>query len=62
MKKINIAIIGSTGNVGREILKILVERKFPFGKIELLASEKSVGKKINFHKKKIDWSKKFRRF
>ena len=52
MKKINIAIIGSTGNVGREILKILVERKFPFGKIELLASEKSVGKKINFQKKK----------
>ena len=52
MKKINIAIVGSTGNVGREILKILVERKFPFGKIELLASEKSVGKKISFHKKK----------
>ncbi len=52
MKKINIAIVGSTGNVGREILKILIERKFPFGKIELLASEKSVGKKINFQKKK----------
>ncbi len=52
MKKINIAIIGSTGNVGREILKILVERKFPFGKIELLASARSVGKKINFQKKK----------
>ncbi len=52
MKKVNIAIIGSTGNVGREILKILVERKFPFGKIELLASARSVGKKINFQKKK----------
>ena len=30
MKKTNIAIVGATGNVGREILKILYERKFPF--------------------------------
>ena len=62
MKKINIAIVGSTGNVGREILKILVERKFPFGKIELLASEKSVGKKINFQKKKSIEVKKLEGF
>ena len=52
MKKYNIAIVGATGNVGREILKILVERKFPFKRIELLASEKSVGIKIPFLKKK----------
>ena len=52
MKKYNIAIVGATGNVGREMLKILVERKFPFKRIELLASEKSTGSKIPFLKRK----------
>ena len=52
MKKYNIAIVGATGNVGREMLKILVERKFPFKRIELLASEKSTGTKIPFLKRK----------
>ena len=35
MKKYNIAIIGATGNVGREILNILEFRKFPINKYNL---------------------------
>ena len=53
MKKYSLAIIGATGNVGREILNILTERNFPLRNIEVLASEKSKGKILNFGKKKL---------
>jgi aspartate-semialdehyde dehydrogenase len=43
-----IAIIGATGIVGREIIKILWERKFPVEKIFPLASFRSVGKKLKY--------------
>jgi len=47
-KKYNIAVVGATGNVGREIINILEQREFPIDKLFLLASSKSKGKKINF--------------
>ena len=46
--KINLAILGATGNVGRMFLQILEERNFPFESLKLLASEKSAGKKVKF--------------
>ena len=48
----NIAIVGATGNVGKEIISILGERNFPINNIYALASKQSVGKKIsiNLHK------------
>lgn len=49
MKKVNLAIIGATGAVGREMLKILAERNFPIGELKLLASSRSAGKKIEFN-------------
>ncbi len=48
MKKVNVAIIGATGAVGREMLKVMEERNFPIGELRLLASARSVGKKIEF--------------
>ena len=45
-----IAIVGSTGLVGREILKVLEERNFPVTEFIPVASERSVGKKIIFKK------------
>ena len=48
MKKYNIAIVGATGNVGREILNILDFRKFPTNNIFAVASSKSEGTKINY--------------
>ena len=44
----NVAILGATGAVGREMLKVLEERNFPVGKLKLLASERSVGKLLPF--------------
>ena len=48
-----ISILGATGNVGREFLSIIEERKFPVDELFLLASSKSEGKKLSFGKKKI---------
>lgn len=51
--KYNVAIIGATGVVGREMIEILEERNFPIGELRLLATEKSVGEEITFQKKNI---------
>ena len=48
MKRFNTAIVGATGAVGQEFLKLIEERNFPFGELKLLASSRSAGKKINF--------------
>ena len=50
---IKVSILGATGNVGREFLSIIEERKFPVEELFLLASHKSEGKKILFGKKEI---------
>jgi len=44
----NLAIAGVTGAVGREFLKILEQRVFPFDSAKMLASSRSAGKKIEF--------------
>ena len=41
MRSYNIAVVGATGNVGREILNILDQRKFPVNNLYALASKKS---------------------
>ncbi len=51
--KYNVVIMGATGAVGEEMLKILEERKFPVEKLVLLASARSVGRKYNFHGREI---------
>jgi aspartate-semialdehyde dehydrogenase len=48
MRTKNIAIVGATGAVGVEILRVLERRSFPVGKLKLLASERSVGKTLDF--------------
>jgi len=48
MKKQNVAIVGATGMVGRTFIQILEERDFPIAGLKLLASQKSVGQKIQF--------------
>ena len=44
----NVAIAGATGAVGREFLKLMEARDFPINNLKLLASERSVGKKLEF--------------
>ena len=43
-----IAVVGATGNVGREMLNILAERQFPVDEIVALASRRSLGTEISF--------------
>ena len=43
-----VAVVGATGNVGREMLEILAERRFPAGEVVALASERSAGDEIPF--------------
>ncbi len=49
----NVAILGATGAVGTELLALLEERKFPLGKLKVLASERSAGKSIVFAGKEL---------
>jgi len=46
MKGYKVAIVGATGLVGLEFIKVLEQRNFPADSIQLLASERSVGKKL----------------
>ena len=48
MKTYTVAILGATGAVGQEMIKILQERNFPVGRLIPLASERSAGKTLKF--------------
>ena len=48
MKQYTVAILGATGAVGQEMMKILEERNFPVGKLVPLASARSAGKQLKF--------------
>ena len=43
-----VAVVGATGNVGREMLNILDERKFPIDEIHAIASRRSLGREVSF--------------
>jgi aspartate-semialdehyde dehydrogenase len=47
-KKFNVAVAGATGAVGNQMISCLEERKFPINSIKLLASSRSVGRKIDY--------------
>ncbi|AFD09459.1 aspartate-semialdehyde dehydrogenase [Solitalea canadensis] len=47
-----VAVVGATGLVGTKMLQVLAERNFPVSELILVASEKSVGKEIEFKGKK----------
>ena len=52
-QKFNIAVVGATGNVGREIISILEQRDFPIDQLFLLASSRSKGQTITFQEKEL---------
>ena len=53
MKLYTVAVLGATGAVGQEMIKILQERNFPVGKLVPLASARSAGKKLLFKGKEV---------
>ncbi|WP_375264833.1 aspartate-semialdehyde dehydrogenase [Planktotalea sp.] len=48
-----VVVVGATGNVGREMLNILDERKFPVDELAVLASRKSMGTEVSFGEKTL---------
>ena len=48
MKTYNVAIVGATGAVGTEMIRVLEGRDFPVGELRLLASKRSAGKELQF--------------
>jgi len=53
-KKYNVAVAGATGAVGGAMLDVLERRNFPLDELRLLASERSVGKKLKFQDREIE--------
>ncbi len=53
-KLYNVAIVGATGAVGQNMLKLLEERDFPINKLSLLASKRSVGMKVKFKDEELE--------
>lgn len=45
---LSVAIVGATGAVGQELLRVLEQRRFPVGRLKLLASSNSAGKRMTF--------------
>lgn len=54
MKECNVAIVGATGVVGEEMLRVLEQRNFPVKNLKLLASAKSKGARLTFRRTGID--------
>jgi len=53
-KSFDIAVVGATGVVGETLLEILAKRRFPVGEVYALASERSVGKDVQFGRRTLD--------
>ena len=53
MKKYKVGILGASGAVGREMIKVLEERNFPIDTLRLFASARSVGKTVSFKGEEI---------
>ena len=53
-RQYNVAVVGATGIVGAEFLKIVAERRFPLKGLKLLATERSAGRRIVFGEGEIE--------
>jgi aspartate-semialdehyde dehydrogenase len=56
-KSYNVAVVGATGIVGEEFLRILAKRRFPLRSLKLLASERSAGKRLSFGEQQLSVEK-----
>ncbi len=50
---LHVAIVGATGAVGIELMKVLARRAFPVGRLTLLASARSAGKTLEFQGEQV---------
>ena len=54
MKEYEIAIVGATGLVGQEFIKVLVQRNFPMNSVHLFASDRSAGRRLVVNQQEIE--------
>lgn len=54
IRKYRIAIVGATGLVGQEFIKVLEQRDFPLSSVHLFASNRSVGKKLFVNHREVE--------
>jgi aspartate-semialdehyde dehydrogenase len=54
MKEYNVAIVGATGLVGQEFIKVLVQHNFPMKSVHLFASDRSAGKRLMVNQEEIE--------
>jgi aspartate-semialdehyde dehydrogenase len=54
MKEMNVAIVGATGMVGQEFIKVLGQRNFPMNSLHLYASDRSAGRKLTINQKEVE--------
>ncbi len=53
MREYKVAVVGATGAVGIEMMKVLEERNFPIDDLKLFASSRSAGRKLKFKNEQI---------
>ena len=53
-QKFDIAVVGATGAVGEEMLKVLHQRRFPVGQVYAIASARSAGEEVDFGDQELD--------
>jgi aspartate-semialdehyde dehydrogenase len=54
MKEFNVAIVGATGLVGQEFIKVLGQRNFPMNSLNLFASDRSAGRKLTVDDRELE--------
>lgn len=54
MKEFNVAIVGATGLVGQEFIKVLGQRNFPMSSLHLFASDRSAGRKLTVDDRELE--------
>ena len=54
LRKYRIAIVGATGLVGQEFIKVLEQRDFPLSSVHLFASNRSIGKKLFINHREVE--------
>ncbi|MEE9203220.1 MAG: aspartate-semialdehyde dehydrogenase, partial [Dehalococcoidia bacterium] len=54
MKPLNVAVVGATGLVGQEMVRVLEQRGLPINSLHLFASDRSAGKRLHFHREPLE--------
>ncbi|MBF8264936.1 MAG: aspartate-semialdehyde dehydrogenase [Dehalococcoidia bacterium] len=54
MRPLSVAIVGATGMIGQEFIRVLEQHRFPLGQVQLFSSDRTAGKKLFVNHKEVD--------